>query len=569
MLTSGWKFSKDELAVEHAAIVAHHRLAAEAGAEIMEQGGNAVDAAVTAAFVMSVVEPFMSGIGGGGYMVIHLAERAGTLVVDFGMKAPAAARPDMFELDPRPATSLYKFREVAGEAKESVLAAAVPGVVGGLCTALERYGTKSRREVMSPAIRLAADGFEMHWFLAIEIYNHLAQLRQWPDTGAVFLKGDGSYQAPILETAGDILKQPDLAQTLEEIAEGGAEAYYRGRMAELAEQFILANGGILTAADFAGYEARIVEPLRSPYRSVDVIAVPDICGGPTVVQSLNLLEQFDLAALGHNSADALHVIAECCRRAFVDRFTYFGDPEFAEVPYPGLLSKAYAAARAAEISLDCATPDVGPGNPWPYNNAGARDGRPIATAGVPAGTGVPETTHISVADEARNLVSLTQTSSNFIVPGTGVMMNQGLKWFNPEPGHPNSIAPGKRLLTNMSPLVLLRGGRAYAAYGSPGSRRIQNSLAQVALNLVDYGLGIQQAVESPKIDCSTQETLVDDRIPAPVRTELRRRGHRVAERHEDMGYMGFARPNGVLVDDEAGLIRAGSYPYFHGVAAGY
>lgn len=565
MLKREWTFGKDELSVTHGAVVAHHRLAAEAGLEMLQDGGNAIDAAVAAAFVMSVVEPFMSGLGGGGYMVVHLAERGETHVVDFGMQAPAAARPDMFELLPDPAPDPYTFRKVVEDAnKRSYLAAAVPGEPAGLCAALERFGTLPRGTVMAPAVRLAADGFPMHWFLALEIYNHLDWFARFPETGAAFLKNRGSYKAPLLETAGDLFRQPDLARTLEAIAEGGAPAFYRGGLARRIAEHVQANGGLMIEQDFADYAVRVVPPLTATYRRAEVAAVPDVCAGATVVESLNMLERFDLASLGHNSADTLHLVAEACRRAFVDRFAYHGDPEYADVPYAGLLSKEYAAARATEISADRAAPDVGPGDPWPYGPTAA----PVGQAPGHAGAGVGDTTQISVADEARNLVSMTKTASHVMVPGTGVMMNLGLQWFDPEPGYPNSIAGRKRLLTNMSPLILLRQGRPFAAYGSPGARRIPNSLTQVALNLVDFRLGIQEAVSAPKLDCSTRQTLVDDRLAEEVRADLRRRGHRLEERHEDLGYMSFARPNGVVVDDD-GALRAGSYPFFHGVAAGY
>ncbi len=568
MVLSEWKFSKDEIAVRHGAVVAHHRLAAQSGLEMLQRGGNAVDAAVTAALVMSVLEPFMSGVGGGGYMVVHLADRRETLVVDFSMQTPAAATPDMFEseLEPEPAANPWTFRRVKGDVnKDSIRAACLPGEISGLMMALERFGIKSRRDVMAPAIKLARDGFPMHWFLALEIYNSLGRLQQLPDTAAVFMKGTDSYHAPVLETAGDLLRQPDLAGTLEAVAEGGADAYYKGQTARCIVDFVQAKGGLLTLEDFSAYSARIVPARRSSYRSVEAALVPDICAGDTVAQMLNLLERFDMAALGHNSPDSLHLIAECTRRAWMDRFAYFGDPEHAAVPYDGLLSKEYAAARAAEISMDRATPNVGPGDPWPYS----RTVRPTSWTEGRAGSGGGDTTHISVADEARNMVSMTKTASHFIVPGTGVMMNMGLRWFDPEPGHPNSIAGGKRLLNNMSPMMLLRNGRAFAAYGSPGARRIANALTHVAMNLLDYGMGIQDAVSAPKLDCSTPLTIIDDRIPEQVRAELDRRGHRLLPVHEDMGYMNFARPNGVVVDEEAGVLRAGSYPFFHGVAAGF
>jgi gamma-glutamyltranspeptidase/glutathione hydrolase len=565
MLTSEWTFTRQELEARHGAVVAHHKLAAEAGREMLRRGGNAVDAAVAAAFVMSVVEPFMSGIGGGGYMVVHLAERRETLVVDFGMKAPLAAHAEMFGLLPDPAPNPYTFRKVKGDAnKQGPTAATTPGVVAGLCLALERFGTLPRETVLAPAITLAADGFPMHWFLALCIYNQLATIRTDEATAAVFLKGDGTFLAPLLEQGAETLVQAELAQTLRQIAEGGAAAFYRGPAARTIAAYVQAHGGCLAENDFVAYEARVVKPLVAPYGGHEVMLVPDVSAGATVAQTLNLLDALEVRQYGHNSADALHLIAEAGRRAFVDRYAFYGDPEQAQVPYEGLLSKGYAQARAAEISLERATPDVRAGDPWPYGPVLA--GASWQTGRVGAGAG--DTTHISVADEARNLVSLTQTASSFMVPGTGVMMNLGMKWFDPEPGHPNSIASGKRLLMNMSPLLLLCEGRPFAALGSPGARRIPNALAQTVLNLVDYGLGIQDAVGAPKLDCSTPRTLVDDRIPEGVRAELTRRGHPVQAVHEDMGAMSFARPNGVLVDHEAGTIRAGSYPYFHGVAAG-
>lgn len=565
-MLSEWQLTKDELVVQHGAVVAHHRLAVEAGLKVLQEGGNAVDAAVATSLALSVVEPPMSGVGGGGFMIVHLAERRETVAVDFGMRAPAAARPEMFELEPEEAPNPYLFRKVKGNAnRDSFLACAVPGEVAGLCAALERFGTISRQKVMAPALRLAREGFPMNWFLALWIYNNLSRYRRYPGTAAVYLKGDDTYHAPLLESAGDMILQPDLARTLEEVAEGGPEAFYQGRVARRIVEHLQADGGILTLRDFADYAPRIGPPLRAPYRSTEVAVVPQVTGGPLVVASLNLLERFDLGALGHNSPDALHLIAECARRAFIDRHTFMGDPELAVTPYSGLTSREYATARAAEISMDRATPDAGPGNPWPFSEVE----RPAGWLPGRGRAGLGNTTHLTVVDEARNVVAVTKTAAHFVVPGTGVMMNMTLGEFDPEPGHPNSLAGGKRHLSNMTPTILLRDGRPFAAFGSPGDCRIPNAVIQVALNLVDFGMGIQEAVSAPRLDCSTPLTLIDDRISGEVLAELSRRGHRLTPRHEEMGYMSFARPNGVLVDEESGLLRAGSYPFFHGVAAGY
>jgi gamma-glutamyltranspeptidase/glutathione hydrolase len=362
------------------------------------------------------------------------------------------------------------------------------------------------------------------------------------------------------------LRQTDLAGTLRSIANEGIGAFYEGETAREIIEFVNQQGGLLDAADFAAFQPAIVEPLRSSWRDYTLLGVPLPSPGLTTIQCLRMLEGYDLAGMGHNSADALHVMAETFRLAFADRDAYLGDPDYSDSPVDALLSDEYLASRRAEIDPNRALESVRPGTV----------GRiPVGAQGGGGGT-----TQICAVDAAGNMVSLTQTligglTGLGVAGDTGVVMNCALQWFDPQPGAPNSVAPGKRPLSNMTPMIVERAGKPVLAVGAPGSRRITNAVTQVTLNVLEHGMPVQRAISAPRIDCSLGHVLADDRIDPSVIMELRQRGHRVDVVHEFIneggpatGYRGhFSRPAAIQIDED-GVRHGGDYPFVEGMAVG-
>jgi gamma-glutamyltranspeptidase/glutathione hydrolase len=472
------------LAVEaqHGMVVSSQRLASEIGAEILKAGGNAIDAAVAVGYAEAVVNPCCGNIGGGGFMVLHLADGRDRFV-NFRETAPAAATPAMY-LDaagnPVPGASRYGYKSVA-----------VPGTVKGLDAALSEYGSLPRATVMAPAIRLARDGFVLTRG-DTDILDYLARrFRSDPVVAGIFLRPDGGNLQP-----GDRLIQADLAATLEAIAKDGPDAFYRGRIPAAVEAASKAGGGILTSADFARYTITESAPLSCSYRGyVFVSAPPPSAGGTTLCEILNVLEGYDMKALGFHSAESIHVMTEAMRHAFLDRNTYLGDPDFVKDPLDRLLSKEYAAAIRAKILPDKSTPSaaVRPGSE-PHEQT--------------------DTTHYSVVDQAGNAVSVTYTINGLfgavvMAPGTGFLLNDEMDDFTVKRGVPNMfglvqdranfIEPGKRPLSSMAPTLVTKDGKTFLVLGSPGGSRIITITLETALNIIDYGMEPRQAVDAPRI----------------------------------------------------------------------
>ncbi len=463
----------------HGMVVSAQKLATEVGVEILKKGGNAVDAAVAVGYALAVVHPCCGNLGGGGFMLIHLASGK-EVVLDFRETAPLAASLDMYldaqgNVIPDASTLGYK-------------AVGVPGTVLGLDTALTRYGTMSRAEVMAPAIALARQGF----ILAppdAEILRPAANaFAAEPNVAAIFLPAGKAL------ATGDRLVQPGLARSLELIARDGPDAFYRGPIAQAIVAASRAHGGILSLEDFRRYRVVERDPVRCRYRGYDIASVPPpSSGGTTLCEMLNILEGLPLAAEGFHSAASVHSMVEAMRRAYFDRNNRLGDPAFVENPVAQLLSPAYAAKLRATIDPDHATP----------------------SAALPAGPG-PEgsqTTHYSVVDAAGNAVGVTYTINGYfgakvIAGDTGFFLNDEMDDFTAKPGAPNmfglvqgpanAIAPGKRPLSSMSPTLLTRDGHLFLLLGSPGGARIITALLQVIVNVIDYGMDLQSAVDAPR-----------------------------------------------------------------------
>ena len=560
-VTSRLRREKDEVVARDGMVVAKHPLAAQAGREVLERGGNAVDAAVTTAFATGVTLPFSNGLGGGGYLLFHDAGAARTHVVDYAMQAPQAAHAGMYEPDPAGGNGgSFGWRLMRDHANwNGWRSMAIPGTVAGLSLALERFGTISLADAVAPAIRLAADGFPLTQALAVSINNQWELIGRTPSSKAVLADGGRP------RVVGERLVQPQLARTLRRLAEAGAADFYCGAIAAEIVADMAEHGGLLAADDLAGYHPRLPEaPLIGAYRGTEIHAAPGATGATTTLEMLGILEGFDLAALGAGSAETLHRWIEASRLAFADRYQYLADAERVDAPWRGLLAAAYTARRRRAIDPVRAAGAYAAGDPWPF------EGRPRPETGYAPSTPWESggTTHLSVVDRDRNAVALTQTLlswSGVVLPRSGVIMNDAMGWFDPLPGRANSIAPGKRGLNNMSPVILLREGRPWVTLGAPGGRRIIGTVAQVISNLVDHGMGVQAAISAPKIDCSEPVTRVDARVPESVRVDLEARGHTLAITEGTPG----ASPSAVLVDHRSGDLRGGEDPFSEGVATGF
>ena len=534
----------------HGMVVTGQDLATREGLEVLKKGGNAVDAAVTAAFVMAVTLPRAGNLGGGGFMLIYSAATQRTTALDFWQKAPGKASRDMF-LD-------RDGRADSKRSRQSYLAVAVPGTVAGMAEALKRHGTITLAEALAAAIRYAEEGFLLGEKLAADIRNYEPLLKAHPPAAKIFFKpGGGCYEA------GERFIQKDLAGTLREIARGGPEAFYRSRIAERIASQMAANGGLVTQEDLGAYAPVFRRPVRGTYRGYELLAMPPpSSGGTAVVEILNILEGYDLTGSGHNSAATIHRTAEAMKRAFADLSVHLGDPDRVNVPVSGLTSKAYAEVLRKSISPDRATPaqDIRPGDAPRYERE--------------------STTHFSVVDREGNAVSCTYTlngnfGSGIAVEGAGFLLNNEMDNFNIRPGAPdpsglvqgeaNAIAPNKRMLTAMVPTLVLKDGKIFLVTGSPGSSRIISTVAQVILNVIDHGMNIQEAVNAPKIhhEWLPDELRVEKGISPDTIRALREMGHSVAIR-EPMG-----AASSILVDSKTGVRSGAADPRREGAALGY
>jgi gamma-glutamyltranspeptidase / glutathione hydrolase len=562
---SEWIVDRTEATSQKGMVAAKTGLAADAGATALKRGGNAIDAAVTAGLTAWVVEPWMNGIGGGGFLVAHFPERIESVVVEFPMISAAGATPEMFKLvGTGTDDALFGWPAVVGNANVvGHKAAAVPGAVAGLALALERFGTISFAEALEPAIQYAEEGFPIEWNASHYIARDLANLSRFPATASVFL--DSSGNPPFsLEGSPSSLRQPDLARSLRTLAAEGPRAFYEGDIARRIVDHLVENGAPFTFDDFSIYEARVSKPISASYKSHQVLTIGGGTGGTTLAQSITLLDQAPFGSLGHNSTIALHNMAQAFRLAFADRFTYLADPEVVEVPLEAMLSAGYLAERLALIQNGSLN-GVCAGN---REQLGIRHN---LRGSMPEYTAGGCTTHIGAIDATGNSVSLTQTllsgwGSRVVVPGTGVLLNNGMMWFDPVPGRPNSVGGRKRPLSNMSPALVIRDGRPVATLGASGGRRILNCVAQLVFNLVDHGMNMQPAVNAPRIDASTPELLLSNRLAPETQDALRQLGHNVVARDEQDFYGDFASPACVQFDG-SGTYRGGVDPYYRPATA--
>ncbi|MGN6189942.1 MAG: gamma-glutamyltransferase family protein, partial [Conexibacter sp.] len=481
-------------------VVSHNVEAAEAGARVLEEGGTAIDAVVAMSLVTAARETAMSGIGGAGVMLAHVGGE--TIEVNAYGRTPSALPPDVFVpylLDPAEERMEFGWRGTRGDVSQrGFLSVGVPSYLAGIATLHERLATLPWAELLAPAIALARGGFEPDE----EDLTFLVAFADWVERFAearrVFLPAGAAAAAmrPIV--------QEDLADTLERLAAEGAGALYRGELAERIAAHVQAGGGCLSAADMRRYEPIVGGGLRGRYRDCEVVSASGAMGGVTLIEMLNLAEELELGRLEHNSAPYLHQLAEIMRQAWTDRFVHVGDPDAPDALEDALIAKEYARTLARELPLERAAQRTRPGDPRPWAGAGAAA---AALRGGPSGdVGGAHTTNVAAADADGNVATVIQTlgqcyGSCVMAPGTGTLLYDMTYWLNPAPGTPNSVGPWKRPAGHATPVVLLRDGRPLVALGAPGGRKIVTAMLQVILNMVDFGMDVQQAIAAPRIHC--------------------------------------------------------------------
>jgi gamma-glutamyltranspeptidase/glutathione hydrolase len=541
------------VAAENGLVVSAHPLASKAGLKMLQHGGNAVDAAVATAFTLGVVEPYHSGIGGGGFMLIRWADTGEVIAIDFRETAPRRAHRDMYMKD--------------GERMEDwstmgAKAAAVPGLVSGLCLALREYGTLPLEQVLSDAEHYAQNGFRVWNDYDRYAESILAELLQPATSPFQFIKEKEDLSR--IEPPGEdyLLVQKDLAHTLRLIAEEGPDVFYQGEIAEKIHDWMILQDAFIRKEDLEKYKPVLREHLHGTYRGYEIISMPPpTSGGVHLIQMLNILEEFDVKNLGHNTAETIHLLTETMKLAFTDRAHYLGDPDFVDIPVEGLISKKYAEALRKKINLQSASEVRDHGNPEEYTSSGG-------------------TTHLSVIDTEGNVVSLTQTINlNFgakvVVPGTGILLNNEMDDFSTQPGVPNAyglvggeanaIEPGKRPLSSMTPTIVLKNSKPFMIIGSPGGPKIITTVLQVISNVIDHGLNIQEAIDAPRIHHQwLPDTLrVEKGISGDVIKQLIEMGHAV-EKRENWG-----GAQGILIDPVTDIYNGGTDPRQNGKAVGY
>jgi gamma-glutamyltranspeptidase / glutathione hydrolase len=502
-------------------VVSVNAYASDIGAAILAKGGNAVDAAVATAFALAVVHPAAGNLGGGGFMVVRPPSGTGATTFDYREKAPLKATETMY-LDSTGAVARViddsTGKPTAVITSTGYLAPGVPGTVKGLALAHRRFGKLPWKTLVMPAADLAANGFVLSADLARSISREVRRgMKPYPQSQRAYGKPNGEDWV-----AGDTMKLPDLARTLRAIANGGAAAFYTGWIADSIAATMKRGGGLITKRDLAAYVAKERKPVRGTYRGYEIIGMaPPSSGGVALIEMLNMLERYDLGKLGHDSPETNHLIIEAQRRAYLDRARFLGDPDFTPVPVARLTSKAHATTVAASINRSMAT-------------RSSEIGKDILNRALPPES--EETTHFSVVDKDGMAVSNTYTlegsyGSHVVVSGAGFILNNEMGDFNKRPGwtdslgsigtKPNLIAPGKRMLSSMSPTIVARDGKLFLVTGSPGGRTIINTTLHVVLNSIDFGMDVRQAVSAPREDFEWMPDSVSYERPDSTDTDRR------------------------------------------------
>ncbi|MDO5640927.1 MAG: gamma-glutamyltransferase [Paracoccus sp. (in: a-proteobacteria)] len=532
---------------ENGMVSAQERIAAEVGRDILAAGGNAVDAGVAVAFALAVTLPRAGNIGGGGFMLIHDAETGETKALDYREMAPASATRDMFlDADGNADSELSRY---------SGAASGVPGTVAGMKMALDAYGSMDWADVIAPAIRLAEEGIVVTPDLADSLEAMKERLTKYPSAAAIFYKEGGALYRP-----GDTLVQADLAETLKIIAAEGPDGFYKGPVAEKIASAVTAAGGTMTVEDLGNYKAIMREPVKGTYRGYEIVSMPPpSSGGVHLIQILNTLEGYPIGALGENSSETIHLMAEAMKLAYADRSEYLGDPDFVDVPVDALMSKTYAADMRAKISQAYATPSeqIKPADLAPYES--------------------DQTTHYSIIDKDGNAVSNTYTinfsyGSGLVADGTGILMNNEMDDFSAKPGVPNAygliggdanaVEAGKRPLSSMTPTIVNKDGAVWLVTGSPGGARIITTVLQVIMNMIDHDMNVAEASTAARVHHQwlPDELRIEEGISLDTQRALQAKGH-VLSLQEVMG-----STQSVMKDPETGFLLGASDPRRAGAA---
>lgn len=526
-------------------VVAAHPLAAQAGLEMLKKGGNAIDAAVATASSLNVCEPFASGIGGGGFMVIYLSRSRRVTTINFREKAPSLASPEMFVSEGK---IMEEWRKTHG------LAVAVPGALAGWTYALKKYGTKDLSEVLEKAIEIAEKGF-----LVSSTYSLIDK-----DEYEKLIFNDGEQSCYLNKgfpfKPGDLFRNPNIARTFRLLASKGCPEFYKGQMARKIVEAVKKKGGVMSLEDLALYKPLEQEPLKGTYKDSTLFTVPPpSAGGLHIIQLLNIAEKWPLKKWGFCSPDYVHHFSEALRFIFADRARYLGDPQFIDIPLKEFLSKKYAAQKAAQIDPDRIR------SSYPYEKFSEREKE------------TENTTHLCVIDEEGNIVSLTQTINHFfgsgIVPEkTGFLLNNQMDDFSPDPSSPNAPGPDKQPVSSMGPLLLFKKGKPYLVLGSPGGTRIFSSLTQIILNILEFGMSLDEAIEAPRFFTSSsqgkaQQLFVESRINSSTLESLTKKGHDIKIRKAYDKYFGGAQ--GILILQKERLIYGGADSRRDGHGVGY
>lgn len=492
-----------------------HPLASEIGAEVLRTGGNAIDAAVAIQFALTVVEPMMSGIGGGGFMMVHDGKTKETTIINSRERAPAGATSDMF-LDENGNAIPFATRATGGTA------VGVPGTLKGLETALDIWGSRPLEQLIGPAVKLADKGFPIESVLASAISDNSAKLSRTAAKDVFFKNGQ-----PLQE--GDLLVQKDLAKTLKLIRAKGSDVFYKGEVAEGLAEVVQEFGGSMEVSDLSKYDVTIDEPIWGDYQGYTIASMPPpSSGGVFLLQMLKILDGFNISQYDVRSTEKYHLLSEAMHLAYADRASYAGDPEFVEVPLNGLLHPEYIKERQAMIRLDQMNTSVSAGDPWKYENAVAN----YQPTSQPNDRTDGETTHFTVTDKWGNVVSYTTTieqvfGTGIMVPGYGFMLNNELTDFDAVPGGANEVQPNKRPLSSMTPTIVFDGDRPVLTVGSPGGTTIITSVLQTILHAIDYDMELKAAIEEPRIYTnSTTSYRYEEGIPTNVINQLNGMGHR-------------------------------------------
>lgn len=547
----------DDVTARNGMVSSAHELASKAGVEILQKGGNAVDAACATMLALNVAEPNASGLGGGGFMVVRFAETGEVVELDYREVAPRSATKDMYA------------SEMAAEEQWSKLggkAVGVPGQLKGIWTALENYGTMSFAEVAEPAIRLAEEGFEIHPMQTQIVTDNFDKLSKYSEDCIYFQDG-----LPIQE--GKILKSPGLAKAFRMIAAEGPDAFYDGPIGEAVVAAVNRAGGKMSMEDLRNYEMLVREPVHGTYRGYGIYSTPPASSGGThIVQLLNIMENFEVSGLKHNSPEYLHYLTEAMKLVFADRQAYMADTAFVDVPLSGLTSKAYAKMLADSIGKYDVKVKVDPNDPWPFNDEkvastyiGGTDDMHLSTS------------HFSVVDKDGNIVASTNTVNYFfgsgvVEPEYGIVLNNEMDDFAKSPESVNAPEPGKRPLSSMSPSIVLDPeGRPFMTLGAAGAWRIITAVSQIVMNVVDYGMTMDEAIEQPRIFSYSSggnrgPLRIEDTMDPTTVTLLKWRGHNT-EVLERGGYFGTAQ--GILFDVDSGIMYGGADSRRLGVPVGY